>query len=232
MRLTAAGPACGSTRSRPMPPLSAKSWRRWAQRPSRALCRAVCWPHLREALPRTCGSGRDTTTSKGRPASWRRSAWRQSPAKRCWTSARPPAARRSCWLRKCRGPAVSSAAMQPRTASASSVRQWSGWALPMSKPSATMPPGRTPACLRPTASWWTPPAAAWASWPKSRISATKRWTRPATMNYWPPSRPFWTQRPLCSRRAGGWSTPPAPSTRPKTKSRWRHSLPATRNFPS
>ncbi len=105
-------------------------------------------------------------------------------------------------------------------------------ALPMSKPSATMPPGRTPACLRPTASWWTPPAAAWASWPKSRISATKRWTRPATMNYWPPSRPFWTQRPLCSRRAGGWSTPPAPSTRPKTKSRWRHSLPATRNFPS
>ena len=76
------------------------------------------------------------------------------------------------------------------------------------------------------------PAAAWASWPKSRISATKRWTRPATMNYWPPSRPFWTQRPLCSRRAGGWSTPPAPSTRPKTKSRWRHSLLVTRNFPS
>ena len=29
--------------------------------------------------------------------------------------------------------------------------------------------------------------------------------------------------------AGGWFTPPVPSTPPRTRSRWRHSLPATRS---
>ena len=32
---------------------------------------------------------------------------------------------------------------------------------------------------------------------KSRISAIRRWKKHATMNYWPPSRPFWTQQLLC-----------------------------------
>ena len=48
-----------------------------------------------------------------------------------------------------------------------------------------------------TAFWWRPPAAAWAVWQNSLISAIRRWKKHATMNYWPPSRPFWTQQPLC-----------------------------------
>ena len=54
---------------------------------------------------------------KVRPASWPPSAWRQSPAKRCWTSARLPAARPSCWPRRCRVPVGSSAATRRKTAS-------------------------------------------------------------------------------------------------------------------
>ena len=55
----------------------------------------------------------------------------------------------------------------------------------------------TQSCPPQTAFWWMPPAAAWAFWQKSRISAIRRWKKHATMNYWPPSRPFWTQQPLC-----------------------------------
>ena len=54
-----------------------------------------------------------------------------------------------------------------------------------------------PSCPPQTAFWWMPPAAAWAFWQKSRISAIRRWKKHATMNYWPPSRPFWTQQLLC-----------------------------------
>ena len=32
---------------------------------------------------------------------------------------------------------------------------------------------------------------------KGRISVTKPCRKTATMNYWPPSRPFWTQRLRC-----------------------------------
>ena len=76
-------------------------------------------------------------------------------------------------------------------------RLWNGWALPMSPPSAMMPPAPTQSCPPQTAFWWMPPAAAWVFWQKSRISAIRRWKKHATMNYWPLSRPFWTQQPLC-----------------------------------
>lgn len=93
---------------------------------------------------------------------------------------------------------------------------------PASRRFAMMPPDQTPSCRRQTASWWTHPAAGWESCPKSRISAIRACPKPATMNYWPPNRPFWTQQPLCSKQAGGWSTPPVPLTRPKMRNRWRH----------
>ena len=95
------------------------------------------------------------------------------------------------------GRAHCTAAMWQSTRSGSSGALWNGWALPMLPPSAMMPPAPTQSCPPQTAFWWMPPAAAWAFWQKSRISAIRRWKKHATMNYWPPSRPFWTQQPLC-----------------------------------
>lgn len=61
-------------------------------------------------------SGRGTSMWKGRPASWRRSAWTHSPEKQSSTCAPRPAARPSCWPSRCTAPAGFTAAMPPRTA--------------------------------------------------------------------------------------------------------------------
>ena len=82
---------------------------------------------------------------------------------------------------------------------------------------------------KPTAFWRMCPAAVWAFWQKSRTCAIKSWTWPGRLNYWPPRRPFWIQRPGCSRPAGGWSTLPAPSSRKKINCRSAHSCSGTRS---
>ena len=61
--------------------------------------------------------------------------------------------------------------------------------------------GRRPAHGRPHP-WWTPRAAASASLPRSRTSATRPSKKRVTMNYWPPSRPFWIQPPPTCKPGG------------------------------
>lgn len=67
---------------------------------------------------------------------------------------------------------------------------------------------------------------------KSQICAIKSWKLPGRQNCLPHRRQFWIPLRRCSRRADGWSIPPAPSTRQKIRSRSQPFYSATRNLRS
>lgn len=67
---------------------------------------------------------------------------------------------------------------------------------------------------------------------KSRICAIKSWKLPGRQSCLPHRRQFWIPLRRCSRRAGGWSTPPAPSTRQKISSKLQPFCSVTRNLRS
>ncbi len=60
----------------------------------------------------------------------------------------------------------------------------------------------------------------------------KSWKLPGRQSCLPHRQQFWISLRRCSRRAGGWSTPPAPSTRQKISSKLQPFCSVTRNLRS
>lgn len=95
------------------------------------------------------------------------------------------------------GRAHCTAAMWQSTGSGSSGALWNGMGFAHVTAlcnDATRPNPKLPAADRILVD---APCSGLAFWQKSRISAIRRWKKHATMNYWLPSRPFWTQQLLC-----------------------------------